>query len=82
MANPRRREDGWLAVGARLLLILVIGLVVVDVELLRDVVAGLVGVVVADAVFSRLGARRWLPIKICLDHRRDDAADRGRASSG
>jgi hypothetical protein len=82
MANPRRREDGWLAVGGRLLLTLLIGLVVVNVEVLRDVVAGLVGLIVADAVFSRLGARRWLPVKICLDHRRDDATDRGRSSSG
>ena len=80
MANPRRHEDGWLALGGRLLLILVVGLVVVNVEVLRDVVAGLVGLLVADAVFHRLGARRWLPVKFCLEHRRDDATERGRSS--
>ena len=80
MANPRRHEDGWLAVGGRLLLTLVIGLVVVNVEVLRDVIAGLVGLLIADAVFSRLGARRWLPVKLCLVQHREDAADRGRSS--
>jgi len=49
---------------------------------LRDVVAGLVGLVIADAVFSRLGLRRWLPVKICLVQHRDDAANHGRSSSG